>query len=162
MYSIFSYQEIVFCICCILYSSESEQNMKWLHRNTKYPINDVLKRFVRYAGSFVNYTSNSKQNFIDGKLCNALDNSRPCDNINPATGEKVGEFYLSGEADVDLAVKSSKEAFESWSERSASERSTIIRKAGEIIAQNKDDIAKLETIDSGEASTIYFLTGTVY
>lgn len=87
---------------------------------------------------------------MNGKLCGPSDTSRLCDNINPATGETVGEFYLSGQPDVDTAIQNAKEAFESWSERTASERSSIIRRAGEIIQQNKDDMVKLEAIDSGK------------
>ena len=93
----------------------------------------------------------AEQNFVDGRRCIPTDhkNSQVVENINPATGKVIGQLYHSGKEEVDRSIKNSKEAFASWSSTSASERSSILRRAGKRIRQNLHEIAKLETLDSG-------------
>ena len=93
----------------------------------------------------------AEQNFVDGRRCIPTDhkNSQTVDNINPATGKVIGQLYHSGKEEVNRSIKNSKEAFASWSSTSASERSSILRRAGKRIRENIHEIAKLETLDSG-------------
>ena len=94
-------------------------------------------------------TFDSNQNFINGKRCGSAERKNEYVNINPANGGEIGNFYLSSDVDVNEAVQSAKDAFESWSRSTASERSKILRKAADIVEANKGDIAKLETLDTG-------------
>ena len=93
----------------------------------------------------------TEQNFVDGRRCIPTDhkNSQIVNNINPATGKVIGQLYHSGEEEINRSIKNSREAFASWSATSASERSSILRRAGKRIRENIHEIAKLETLDSG-------------
>lgn len=71
------------------------------------------------------------------------------DNINPATMEKIGEVASGGAKEVDMAVQAAKAAFPKWANTPAKERAKIMRRFGELIDQNVDRIAELETLDTG-------------
>lgn len=71
------------------------------------------------------------------------------ENINPATMEKICDVASGGAKEVDMAVKAAKEAFPKWSKTPAKERAKIMRRFGELIDQNVDKIAELETLDTG-------------
>ncbi|MEM6256831.1 MAG: aldehyde dehydrogenase family protein [Planctomycetota bacterium] len=72
--------------------------------------------------------------------------------FNPASGEVVAHCAAGGSTDVDQAVKAARAAFEdgSWSKMSASERSRIIWRIGELIEENSEELARLETLDNGK------------
>lgn len=71
------------------------------------------------------------------------------DNINPATMEKIGEVASGGQKEVDMAVAAAKAAFPKWSKTPAKERAKIMRQFGDLIDQNVEKIAQLETLDTG-------------
>ena len=71
------------------------------------------------------------------------------ENINPATMEKICDVASGGAKEVNMAVKAAKEAFPKWSKTPAKERAKIMRRFGELIDQNVDKIAELETLDTG-------------
>ncbi|MCU1325971.1 MAG: betaine-aldehyde dehydrogenase, partial [Bryobacterales bacterium] len=76
--------------------------------------------------------------------------------INPATGEEICQVAEADSADVDKAVEAAKTAFEfgSWKRMSASDRGRIIYKLAELIEQNADDLARLETLDNGKPLSV--------
>ena len=55
-------------------------------------------------------------------------------------------------ADIDLAVAAAKRAFEEgpWGKMSTQERSKIIRKIGDILEERQEEIAQLESLDTGK------------
>ena len=72
--------------------------------------------------------------------------------VNPATGRVLLEVAEADAADVDLAVRAARQAFEGpWGKMSPSERGRLLWKLGELIAQHQDEIAKLETLDTGKS-----------
>lgn len=74
------------------------------------------------------------------------------DIVNPATNEVVGTVPRATEADVDRAVASARSAFEgAWAKVSAPRRSRIMMKLAELIRERVDDLAQLETLNSGKA-----------
>jgi len=97
----------------------------------------------------------AEQNLVNGKRCFPVDctSTEAIDNINPATGKAIGQFYISGSLEVDRAIQNSKDAFESWSQTTASERSSLIRRVGRHLRRHIHEIAKLETIDTGKSIT---------
>ena len=66
-------------------------------------------------------------NYIDGVFVEPQ-NGKYIDNIDPSTGKIYGEIPKSTEADVNHAVGSAKKAFPSWSQLSASKRSSFLLK----------------------------------
>lgn len=111
---------------------------------SKHSLSRMAARSMSSSNGF-----NELQNFVNGERSNPINSKTICDNVNPATGKVFGKFGLSNKDDVDLAVQSCSEAFESWKETTSSERAAILRKAARIVEENKDDIAVIETIDTG-------------
>lgn len=69
---------------------------------------------------------------------------------NPATGAEIGRVEnLSAEA-VNIAVRKSRTAFQSWRVTSFSERKKFVMKAREIILAEMDEIALLISNESGK------------
>jgi len=72
------------------------------------------------------------------------------ENINPATGEILGHTPDSDERDVEIAVKSAKEAFAFWSITPVSERFEILNRVASLIDSNLEALALAETTDNGK------------
>ena len=72
--------------------------------------------------------------------------------INPATEEVICEVAQADIKDVDLAVKAARQAFEAgeWAKMSGSDRSKLLYKLANLIEANKEELAKLETLDNGK------------
>ena len=71
---------------------------------------------------------------------------------NPATGQTVAQVATAGEAEVNAAVAAAKTAFDDgrWSKLSPGERSTVLWKMADIIEARSDELAKIETEDTGK------------
>jgi aminomuconate-semialdehyde/2-hydroxymuconate-6-semialdehyde dehydrogenase len=88
--------------------------------------------------------------FINGKFVPSL-GGKTFDNINPATEELLGTVAEGGAAEIDLAVKAAKKALNGpWKKMTASERTAILRKVGDLIIDRKDELAALESLDTGK------------
>ena len=72
------------------------------------------------------------------------------DNINPATGESLGEVHAASQGDADAAVESAREGFAEWSSFSGAARGRVLRRAEEILRARNDELAEWETRDSGK------------
>jgi len=72
--------------------------------------------------------------------------------VNPATGETICQVAEGDKADIDLAVKAARKAFEDgpWRKMNASERGRLLNRLADLIEQNKDELAALETLDNGK------------
>ncbi|SRR5579883_1275991 len=93
------------------------------------------------------------QNYIAGAWCDSS-NGKTFENRNPANWDEVlGTFPLSTKSDVDRAVEAANEAFRSWRLVPAPERGNILRRAGEIMVQRKDEIAAIMTREMGKPLT---------
>jgi len=72
--------------------------------------------------------------------------------VNPANGDTLLEVAEGDLADVDLAVQAARQAFEGpWGKMSASERGRLLWKLGDLISQKTEELAQLETLDTGKA-----------
>lgn len=71
---------------------------------------------------------------------------------NPATQQLIARVHESSKAEVDLACKVARQAFESgpWKTMSISERCQKLRRMGEIILERKEELARLEALDVGK------------
>jgi succinate-semialdehyde dehydrogenase / glutarate-semialdehyde dehydrogenase len=70
--------------------------------------------------------------------------------VNPYTGEVVREFDSLDTAAVERAVETAHEAYGAWRERPIEERAGIVRRAGELLAERRDDLAALVTLEMGK------------
>jgi len=87
--------------------------------------------------------------FIDGKWHDASDKAT-IKTYNPATGEFIAEIADASEKDVDDAVKSARKAFATWSKTTTTERAAILNRIADIIDENAEYLATVETIDNGK------------
>ncbi|KAB1261557.1 Succinate-semialdehyde dehydrogenase; mitochondrial [Camelus dromedarius] len=69
---------------------------------------------------------------------------------DPASGAELGLVADCGVAEARAAVRAAYEAFCSWRGASAKERSSLLRKWYDLMIQNKDDLAKIITAESGK------------
>jgi acyl-CoA reductase-like NAD-dependent aldehyde dehydrogenase len=72
--------------------------------------------------------------------------------VNPANGEVLARVASGDRADVDRAVASSREAFQSsaWGGLDGHRRGRLLAKLADLIETNADELATLETQDNGK------------
>jgi len=91
------------------------------------------------------------QLFIDGEFRDAKGGAT-FGSINPATEEAVAEIASASAEDVDAAVAAARAAFSGgpWAEMPARKRGRILWRLGELVRQNIEEMAILETVDNGK------------
>lgn len=103
-----------------------------------------------------------QQLYIDGGYVSAT-SGKTFETINPASGEVLATVQAAGREDVDRAVKSAQKGQKIWAAMSAMERSRILRKAVDILRDRNDELARLETLDTGkplsETAAVDIVTG---
>jgi aldehyde dehydrogenase (NAD+) len=72
--------------------------------------------------------------------------------INPATGEEIAQVAEADSGDVDKAVRAARAAFDGgpWRKISAAERGRMLNRLADLIEQNADELALLESLDNGK------------
>jgi aldehyde dehydrogenase (NAD+) len=71
--------------------------------------------------------------------------------INPASEEPLAEVAYAGAEDVDLAVRTARDAFENgWSDLPASERAKYLFRIARILQERSREFAVLESLDGGK------------
>ena len=88
-------------------------------------------------------------NFIDGSFAPPHSDAY-FDDINPSTEERIAEVPDSDGRDIDDAVRAARAAFPGWSRMPAAERSRLLLKIADLIEQNFDELAQLESDDCGK------------
>jgi alpha-ketoglutaric semialdehyde dehydrogenase len=90
------------------------------------------------------------KNFIGGEWV-AAKSGQSYVNRNPAnTDEVIGEFPLSGTADVDAAVGAAREAYKTWRVLPAPKRAEILFRAAELLVKRKEEFARDMTREMGK------------
>jgi aldehyde dehydrogenase (NAD+) len=90
---------------------------------------------------------------IDGRWVDAL-SGKTFATLNPATGEVICQVAEADKADVEIAVKAARRAFEHvWKTYEASGRRDLMLKLADLIEKNKEELATLETLDNGKPFT---------
>ncbi|UMO86056.1 betaine-aldehyde dehydrogenase [Pectobacterium sp. PL64] len=83
--------------------------------------------------------------------------------INPANGDIIAQIQSATAADVDRAVSAATAGQKVWAAMTAMERSRILRRAVDILRERNDELALLETHDTGkplsETRTVDIVTG---
>ena len=72
------------------------------------------------------------------------------DDVNPATEEVIAHVPDSGGEDIDDAVRAAKTAFPAWSAVPAADRSRLLLKLADLLEQNLEELARLESADAGK------------
>ena len=90
-----------------------------------------------------------QQLYIDGQFV-AANAGNTFQTINPANGEVLAEVHEAEQADVDRAVAAAQKGQKVWAAMTAMERSRILRRAVDILRERNDELAALETLDTGK------------
>lgn len=69
---------------------------------------------------------------------------------NPSNGEYLTEIADAANSDVDDAIASAREAFKSWGKTTPAERAAILNKIADIIDENAEFLATIESMDNGK------------
>ena len=72
--------------------------------------------------------------------------------INPATEEVIANVAEGDAADIDQAAKAARKAFEEgpWSKMDARDRGRLMNKLADLIEEEADELAALESLDNGK------------
>jgi aldehyde dehydrogenase (NAD+) len=91
------------------------------------------------------------QLFINNEWCDAASGTT-LEVVNPATEETLAEVQSAGEVDVAQAVASARTCFESdeWHDLTPRKRGEVLYRAGQLLVERRNDIAKLETLQNGK------------
>src|SRR5262245_55928722 len=89
--------------------------------------------------------------FIGGRWTPAV-SGKTFETIHPATEEVIAQVAEGDAADVDLAVQSARDALESgpWSKMDARDRGKLMHKLADLIEEEADELAALESLDNGK------------
>lgn len=90
--------------------------------------------------------------FVGGSWVECVSGST-METLDPAAGTKLAEFQRCDRVDVDAAVGAARNAFDdgSWSGLTPMDRSRMLWKIADLIEENIDELAELETLDQGKA-----------
>lgn len=89
--------------------------------------------------------------WIDGQWTQS-ENKNMVDVIDPSTQKVTGQVANAGAQDVNNAVQAARTAFEDgrWSRKTPRERADVLLKMAELVDQRKEEIARIESEDSGK------------
>ena len=88
------------------------------------------------------------QLFINGRFVDA-ESGETLATLNPHDNSVITDVALAGKADVDKAVAAAKRAFPAWSRMAAADRGRILLRLADLIEANADELATLESLDTG-------------
>ncbi len=70
--------------------------------------------------------------------------------INPWNGKVIKEFAPLSPGEIETKLELSESTFQSWKRIPVSERASLIKRAGEILRKNKEEYARLITLEMGK------------
>lgn len=73
--------------------------------------------------------------------------------INPATNEVVGTVPNGGEKEAELAIDAAYDAFQSWSQLTAYERSKYLKTLNDLLLEHKEELGEIMTLEMGKPIT---------
>ena len=91
----------------------------------------------------------TQQLFIDGRRIDAT-GGETFSTINPATGEILAEVQSASRDDLERAVASARRGQREWAALTAMQRSRVLRRAVDILRERNDELAHIETLDTGK------------
>lgn len=100
--------------------------------------------------SFLKNTNLFRQQcFIAGKWVDA-DNKKTFNVLNPFDGKILGQVPECGTDETKRAIQAASDAWEKWRNLTAMQRSEILWRWAKLIDENKEDLAKLMTLEQGK------------
>jgi gamma-glutamyl-gamma-aminobutyraldehyde dehydrogenase len=92
--------------------------------------------------------------FIDGAFRPAASGERFVTE-NPATGQPLAEIAAGDAADIDLAVRAARRAFDDgrWSRRAPADRKEVLLRFADLLESNLEELAMLDALEAGKPIT---------
>ncbi len=90
-----------------------------------------------------------QQCFINGKWI-AASSGQTLEVRNPATNEPVGLVPMLGRDEARAAVEAAQDAWPAWKQRTAKERSQLLRRWYDLIVAHQEDLAMIMTAEQGK------------
>lgn len=87
--------------------------------------------------------------YINGEWRDASDGAT-IKTYNPSNGDLLAEIADATNSDVDEAIASAREAFKTWGKTTPAERAAVLNKIADIIDENAEFLATVETMDNGK------------
>ncbi|GAM90049.1 hypothetical protein ANO11243_080890 [Dothideomycetidae sp. 11243] len=93
--------------------------------------------------------------FVNNEWVKSSDSER-IESINPTNGKVITSVYAASSQDVDAAVSSARAAFQkgAWRDMTATERGRLILRLAELIEQERETLATVETWDNGKPYSV--------
>jgi 1-pyrroline dehydrogenase len=89
------------------------------------------------------------KNFVGGEWVDSA-GGETMEVVNPSTGEVIAEVPSSTAEDADRAVQAAKAALPEWLENTPGERAELLFKLADLIDENADELAALESKNVGK------------
>lgn len=90
-----------------------------------------------------------QQCYIDGGWTDA-ESGATAEVVNPADGSVLGSVPSMGAPETRRAIEAADAAWPGWRERTAKDRSVILRRWFDLITENQEDLARLMTAEQGK------------
>ena len=90
-----------------------------------------------------------QQAFVAGQWCDA-DNQQTSDIYNPATQDVIGTVPNMGKAEAERAIQAAVAGWAAWKNKTAKERSTILKKWFDLMVAHADELAFILTSEQGK------------
>jgi 5-carboxymethyl-2-hydroxymuconic-semialdehyde dehydrogenase len=104
----------------------------------------------RLESLIVKYQTNPIQHLINGESTPSISGAT-FDNLTPIDNSCIGKIAAGDSQDIDKAAKAAHAAFKEWRNCSAPDRRAVLHKIADLIVKNKEEIAVLESYDTGQA-----------
>jgi phenylacetaldehyde dehydrogenase len=100
------------------------------------------------------FLSSPRRQLIDGNWIDSA-SGKTFPIYDPATGDVVAQVAEGDKEDIERAVEAARRAFAGpWSRLTPSERGRIVWRIGELILENVDELAELESLDNGKPRSV--------
>ncbi|EER40301.1 betaine-aldehyde dehydrogenase [Histoplasma capsulatum H143] len=104
----------------------------------------------------------SQRLYFDGQVQQSS-SGKHFQSIDPSNASVLADVEVSSNRDIDAAIDSARRAFPAWSQTPPAVRTRVLLRAAQILRARNDEIAKVETQDTGkpfsETSTVDVVTG---
>lgn len=91
------------------------------------------------------------RHFINGVFVDSADGQK-LDRVSPSHGIVVSQAALGSDTETQAAIKAARAAFDDgrWSSLAAKERAAVLYRVADLIEQNEERLAVMETLESGK------------
>ncbi len=79
------------------------------------------------------------------------DNGEAFESVYPATGETIARLHSATPAIIEQALDAAAKGQAAWAAMTPAERGRILRRAADLVRERNDELAELETLDTGKA-----------